>query len=87
MTVNLGTSDTSADADAFQLDLLRRMTPKQRMAKVFGLSANLRRMAFDAIYRRHPDYTEDQARLAFIEVTYGKSLADDVRRWQQERSF
>ena len=42
-------------------------------------------MAFDAIRRRHPDYSEDEVRLKFIELTYGKSLADEVRDWQAER--
>lgn len=42
-------------------------------------------MAFDAIRRRHPEYTEDEVRLRFIELTYGKALADDVRRWQVEQ--
>ncbi len=44
-------------------------------------------MAFDAIRRRHPEFNEEEVRMAFIELTYGKSLADDVRRWKQERGI
>ena len=40
-------------------------------------AVQLKRMAMDAIRRRH--------RLKFIEVTYGKELADDVRRSYEER--
>jgi len=40
-------------------------------------------MAFDAIRRRHPESSEDDVRLKFIELTYGKHLADEVRGWQQ----
>jgi hypothetical protein len=36
-------------------------------------------MAFDAIRRRHPEYSEDEVQLRFIELTYGKALADEVR--------
>jgi hypothetical protein len=36
-------------------------------------------MAFDAIRRRHPEYSEDDVRLRFTELNYGKALADEVR--------
>ena len=39
-------------------------------------------MAMDAIRRRHPDYDQTAVKLRFIELTYGKQLADEVRRWQ-----
>jgi hypothetical protein len=42
-------------------------------------------MAFDAIRRRHPEYSEDDVRLKFIGLTYGKELADEVRDWQMEQ--
>ncbi len=78
-------SDTSDEALAVQLDCLRRMTPQERLRRACAWSGKLRRMAFDAIRRLHPDYSEDEVRLKFIELTYGKSLADEVRDWQAER--
>ncbi|QEG40772.1 hypothetical protein [Roseimaritima ulvae] len=73
------TTDTSREAEAIQLELLRRMSPADRIAKMCNLSASLRRMAFDAIRRRHPKIGESEVRLKFIELTYGKELADAVR--------
>lgn len=84
MAVTTYTTDTSAEAEAIQLELLRQMTPQERIAIMCSLSQSVRKMAFDAIRRRHPEYGEDEVRLAFIELTYGKSLADDVRRSKQE---
>ena len=78
-------SDTSDEALAVQLDCLRRMTPQARLRRACAWSGKLRRLAFDAIRRLHPDYSEDEVRLKFIELTYGKSLADEVRDWQAER--
>ena len=75
-------SDTSDEALAVQLDCLRRMTPQERLRRACAWSGQIRRMAFDAIRRRHPEYTEDEVRLKFIELTYGKTLADEVRGWQ-----
>ncbi len=68
-----------------QLECLRRMTPQQRIRQTCEMSQQVKRMAFEAIRRRHPDYSEDEVQLLFIELTYGKTLADDVRRWKAER--
>ena len=75
-------NDTSPDAQAMQLDLLRHMTPQERIEKMCALSQSLREMAFQAIRRRHPQLDEAEVRLKFIDLTYGQTLADDVRRSQ-----
>ena len=80
--VDTGT-DTSIEARTVQLDCLRRMTPHERLRMAMDWSGQLRRMSFTAIRRRHPDLDEDEVRLRFIELTYGKALASDVRRWRQ----
>ncbi len=77
------TTDTSPEARAVQLELQRRMSPDERLEKAFSLSNGLRRMAMDAIRRRHPDFDEDQVRIKFIELTYGKDLAAGVQLWRQ----
>ena len=78
-------SDTSDEALAVQLECLRQMTPHERLRRACAWSGQLRRMAFKAIRRRHPEYSEDEVRLRFIELTYGMALADEVRAWQTEQ--
>lgn len=80
-------SDTSDDALAVQLECLRRMTPHERLRRACAWSGQIRRMAFDAIRRRHPEYSDDDVRMKFIELTYGQTLADEIRVWKlrQER--
>lgn len=78
-------SDTSDEALEVQLECLRQMSPQERLRRACAWTGQVRRMAFDAIRRRHPEYSEDEIRLKFIEVTYGKELADEVRIWQQEQ--
>ena len=39
----------------------------------------------NAIRRRHPEFDDGEVQLKFIEMTYGKELAEDVRRWKLER--
>ena len=78
------TLDTSADALEVQLNCLRNMSPQQRMRQTCTLSRNVRKMAFDAIARRHPDFSEELIRLKFIELTYGETLAAEVDAWMKE---
>ena len=85
MTIPTDVSDTSDEALAVQLECLRQMSPQERLRPACAWSGQVRRMAFDAIRRRHPEYSEDEVRLTFIELTYGKELADEVRSWQQEQ--
>ena len=80
-------TDTSRDAYELQLELLRRMPPIERLRKAFALSRQVKRMSFDAIRRRHPEFDEKAVRLKFIELTYGAALADGVKRWQEERGI
>ncbi len=79
------TTDTSPEALAVQLDCLRQMTPHERLERACALSGQVRQTAFAAIRRRHPEFDESEVRLKYIELTYGKSLADDVRAWQESR--
>jgi hypothetical protein len=79
------TTDTSPEALAVQLECLRRMSPHERLEKVFAWSGGLREMAFAAIRRRHPDFDEAEVRLQFIDLTYGRKLADEVRRHQESK--
>lgn len=78
-------SDTSDEALAVQLECLRQMTPQERLRRACAWSGQVRRMAFDAIRRRLPEYSEDDVRLKFLELTYGKPLADEIRGRQVEQ--
>ncbi len=79
------TTDTSADAEAVQLDCLRNTPPEQRLRQSIALSSQLRTMAFDAIRRRHPEFNADDVQLKFIQLTYGDELATDFAQWKSER--
>ena len=86
MTTPSYTTDTSAEARAVQFACLREMSPHERIRRTCAMSKRVRDMGFAAIQRRHPEFSEEETQLLFIELTYGKPLADDVRRWKAERS-
>ncbi len=76
-------SDTTREAEAVQQELIRRMTPAERLAKSLTLSCDLMRLSKAAIRRRHPTMTEDEVRIKFIELHYGLELAESVRQWRE----
>ena len=80
------TVDTSKEALEVQLACLRQMSPRERVKQTLALSRRVRNMAMDAIRRRHPDMDDADVGFLFIELTYGKSLADEIRRSRAERA-
>jgi hypothetical protein len=80
------TTDTSQEALDIQLACLRQMSPQERLRRSCAMSRQVRNMAFKAIRRHHPEWSDEEVQLCFIELNYGKALADNVRRWRRERS-
>ena len=61
------------------------MSGRERFEKVVAQSQRLRDMARAAIRRRHPEFSDDQVRVKFIELTYGKKLATAVAARIEEK--
>jgi hypothetical protein len=53
------TTDTSPEAYQVQLELLRRMSPMERLRKTCALSQQVKQIAMDAIRRRHLEERAD----------------------------
>jgi hypothetical protein len=79
-------SDTSQEASDFQIELLRSMTTSQRLALNLKLSATAISLSKRAIRRAHPDFSVNELRCRFVELHYGKILADNFRQYLKERS-
>lgn len=78
-------SDTSTSAAAVQRAQIRALAPLERLQKGCALSNRGRRMALEAIRRRHPDADATEVRLRYLELAYGQAIAAEVRRWLGER--
>lgn len=72
-------SDTHPDALAVQIQLLRDATVARRI----GMMRSLTQMAVvnskHAIQRANPDLSDRERDLLFVELNYGRELADRVR--------
>ena len=67
-------ADTTEEAARVQLAVFRRMTPERRVELALAMTADLRRRLAEGVRQRHPEYSEDQVRLAVIRLTLGDDL-------------
>jgi len=72
-------SDTDAKARAAQLAVLRRLGPSERLRIAAEMSEDVRRIAFEAEQRRHPEISAAEARQAVLDRIWGPDLAAAVR--------
>ena len=70
--------DTTIDAAARQIHILRKMDTEQRAKMTFELSDSIRTTAEDGIRQRHPDYDDRQVNLARIKLILGTKLFSQI---------
>lgn len=78
-------SDTSPEAEAVWIDLLRKLTNAQRAAKTFSLSQQVISLSKRAIRRRNPGLSESEMKLLYLHHFYGPDITQKVRAYLQER--
>jgi hypothetical protein len=78
-------TDTTLDAEQMQLHLLRDKSPSERIGLALRLSSDVIRASKRAISRAHPELTEREVGHLFIELHYGRELAEATRRYQKTR--
>ena len=66
--------DTSPEAWAMFLDIQRRMTPGEKIARVFELSALVKAMAVAGLRYRFPEASDEEIRLRAIRQRLGDEL-------------
>ncbi len=66
--------DTSKDAAAKQVEVLRNMGLEGRARRTFQLCDNLREVTKAGIRHRHPDYTERQVTQAYLRLICDEKL-------------
>jgi hypothetical protein len=72
-------SDAHPEAARLQLELLRKAGTRGRLALTLRLSNAMIAASRRAIRKRHPELSEQEVRLLWAELHYGKELADRVR--------
>jgi hypothetical protein len=69
-------SDTTPAASAAQLEAVRRLGRDGRLRVAIGMSEDARQISIEGVRRRHPEYSDAQARHVVLRALYGAELAD-----------
>lgn len=72
-------SDTSPEAEAAQISLLRAAGPSRRAATAIALSQAVRALSRRAIRTANPGISDDELTILFVEAHYGAELGASVR--------
>jgi hypothetical protein len=67
-------ADTTPEAALVQLGIIRRMHPGKRLELALQMSDTLHRVVASGVRSRHPDYTQEQLRLAVLRLVLGEKL-------------
>ena len=78
-------SDTHPEVAELQIELLRKATLAHRAQMTRSLTKMAVRNSKRAIERARPEMTPRERDLFFIELNYGRELADRVRAYLEER--
>jgi len=68
-------SDTAAEAERVQIELIRKMSVAEKMAQVRSLSALVIGLSRRAIARANPRLSPRELDVKFVELHYGKEVA------------
>ncbi len=72
--------DTDPEAARVQLELLRRASPARRVALALSLSRTVLGLSRRGLERRSPSASEEEISLRFVELHYGRDLAEELRQ-------
>lgn len=79
-------NDTTPEAEEVQLEILRRKSPRERLEAAMRLSSAWMRISKDVLRKLHPDFSEQEVGEKFVEVHYGKELAEGLREYHRSRN-
>ena len=71
--------DTSPEAERVQIELIRKAPLTKRIALMEAWSQFLVEANKQSIRQKHQDASEEEIGLIFVEIHYGKKLADGLR--------
>jgi len=72
-------TDTDPEAARVQLALFRRASPSRRLALALSLSRSVIGLSRGGLARNLPSATDQEIGLRFVELHYGRELAEELR--------
>jgi hypothetical protein len=77
--------DTSPEMERVQIELIRKASSAKLFGLVRSMSQTMMQASRENIRRLHPDANKEELTLIFVELYYGKELANLVRTQMEKR--
>ena len=77
--------DTSPQAEKVQIELIRKSSIAKRISVVRSLSRMTMFLSRRAIRRANPSLSKQEVDLLFVELHYGKDLAERLRSYMEHK--
>src|SRR5260370_23571942 len=77
--------DASPELERVQIELIRKASPAKIFNLVRSMSQTMMQASRENIQRLHPGASKEELTLTFIELYYGKELANFVRAKMERR--
>jgi hypothetical protein len=74
-----GLRDTDPETERVHLAMLAAATPARRLRLALSLSRTVMALCRGGIARRHPEASPEEVGLRFVEASYGRALAEELR--------
>lgn len=79
--------DTSPEAHAMQMELLRQASPGRRLRLMCQLTATTMNTARRRLEQLHPEWSKEEVDVEFTRVHHGAELAGQLRREYERRGL
>lgn len=70
--------DTLPEIENLQIEILRKVGPEKRLKLAMELLEIEKKLLIEGIRRRHPEYKEEEIKLALIKILLGKKQFEIV---------
>ena len=81
-----GNDEDFPDIRMRMCDLLRSAGPARRLALARSLTMTARALSWAGLCRRRPECSTSELEALYVELLYGRDLADRLRAWRLARS-
>ena len=78
-------SDTHPDIEKIQIEQYRRITGAQKIAQMRSLSSFVIGLSRRGIARANPHLNPSEVDMLWVELNYGKDLANRLRSYRKEK--
>ena len=77
--------DTSIGVEKIYIEFIRHASLSKKFSLVRSMTRTVLSNGFRAVKRTHPDLSEDQLQICYIEMAYGEELAKDFAEYLKDR--